>query len=376
MTTCVPKSQIYFLRYYKMTTMDAIDWESTGKDTKIQSKSWVFRLCNYTDKDEQFFKDLTKNYLCYGREVCPTTGTPHLQGCITFSRAYRFSQLKKLHPKAYWSNTKVADAENYCMKDGDYIIQDNRTPKGTRTDLKKAIDVATKDGLKALAHTNPEVFIKYHKGISELLTIIQPERNFKPKVYWLYGSTGVGKTKIISTIFGLSQKDVWFSGDNGKYWDGYENQDTVVLDDFRPDFCAFQTLLKVLDRYPFSVNIKFGTRILNSHFMVITAPTRPTELFENSTSEDIKQLTRRIDHIFELKKGKGVNLHIHTTLLRDKLIFELERNETYKGCFVRPFEKIKPLKPVFTETYKVRNILISTFREEFLKLRLLSSGLF
>lgn len=359
-----------------MDSFDDVDWngDKAKIDTTKQSKSWVFRLCNYTAKDEQFFKDLTKTYMCYGREICPSTGTPHIQGSITFTRAYRFSQLKKLNPVCYWSVAKVKDAENYCMKDQDYVIQDNRLKQGTRTDLTLAVDIARDGGLKALAREKPDIFIKYHKGINELLTFEQPERNFKPKVYWLYGKTGVGKTRIISTVYGLSNSKVWFSGDNGKYWDGYENQDTVVLDDFRTDFCPFQTLLRVLDRYPFTVNIKFGTKVLNSHFMVITAPYDPATLFKDSTKEDIHQLTRRIDHIIELKKGS--NKGILFTLLRDKLIFDLERCDKYKASYVEACVFVKISKVISSDIFKLRNILISTFRTEYNKIRLYSSGRF
>lgn len=89
------------------------------------SRSWCFTLNNYTEKDIQFLKDLEKTYMCVGKEV-GESGTPHLQGYITFNRTYRLPQLKKLMPRAHLEVAKSKDAMNYCMKEGDYIKQDNR----------------------------------------------------------------------------------------------------------------------------------------------------------------------------------------------------------------------------------------------------------
>lgn len=92
------------------------------------SKSWVFTLNNYTEKDETFLSDLEKTYLIYGREV-GANGTPHLQGFITFKCTHRLSAVRKLLPRAHWEIAKSKDAMNYCMKEGDYKIDDRRNGK-------------------------------------------------------------------------------------------------------------------------------------------------------------------------------------------------------------------------------------------------------
>jgi ribosomal protein L32 len=61
-------------------------------------------------------------YLIAGKEVCPTTGTPHLQGYVVLKQDQRMSAMKKLNPRAHW---KIADGSTeqnfvYCSKDGDY----------------------------------------------------------------------------------------------------------------------------------------------------------------------------------------------------------------------------------------------------------------
>lgn len=94
----------------------------------MSSRCWCFTLNNYSSDDEKFLKDITKNYLVYGKEESKE-GTPHLQGFIIFKRTYRLPQLKKLHAKIHWEVAKTPDAENYCMKDQDYYVEDNRKKK-------------------------------------------------------------------------------------------------------------------------------------------------------------------------------------------------------------------------------------------------------
>ena len=65
-------------------------------------------------------------------------------------------------------------------------------------------------------------------------------------------------------------------------------------------FCKFHELLNLLDRYPYRVECKGGSRQFTSKTIVITTPLSPEETWENRTSEDLGQLLRRIDNILFL----------------------------------------------------------------------------
>lgn len=277
-----------------------------------QSKTWCFTLNNYTELDEKFFRDLDKTYLSYGRELAPDTGTPHMQGYIIFRRNYSLIQLKKLHDKCHWEQSKCSDAMNYTFKDQNYYLEDNRK-QGSRTDLKEVANVIKEQGIKTVKDNYPEMYIRYHSGMEKLVQHYTAQRDFKPYVTWIYGPTGTGKTR---TVFEL-EPDLWISGKNLKWWDGYENQKATLFDDFRKDFCTFHELLRILDRYPYTVEVKGGHRILNSPRMYITSCYSPQETYE--TREDIEQLIRRIDKIYFLDKDK--------CLVEKKLIDEDTKSE-------------------------------------------------
>lgn len=254
------------------------------------SKSWCFTLNNPTAVEIKLFKDISCNYGIFGEEV-GESGTPHLQATITFKNATRLGALKKICARAHWEPTKALEAaENYCKKDGNFWIIDNRT-QGSRTDIAGAISALKEGGIKKVIEKNPVEFVKYHAGLEKLAFRLQPQRDFKPEVYWVWGPTGTGKTRAVVQI----EPDLWISGKNLQWWDGYENQEAVLLDDFRKDFCTFHELLRILDRYPYRVAVKGGFRELNSKRIYITSCYPPNEVYH--TREDVNQLLRRIDSV-------------------------------------------------------------------------------
>ena len=260
-------------------------------------RSWVFTLNNYAESDCQRLRDFEKRYLCFGKEV-GESGTPHLQGFITFKRSYRLPQLRKLLPRAHWERAVAADAMNYCMKE-EYEIEDNRKRKGERTDLKTACQTLKEGGLNKLIGEHPEMYVKYSAGFEKLSNIYCQLggglRREKPIVKWLYGPTGVGKTRSVVE----AEDDLWISSKSLRWWTGYRGQESILFDDFRKDFCTFHELLRILDRYPYFVEVKGGARLLTATRIYITSCFSPRDVY--NTREDIGQLIRRIDNIVHFR---------------------------------------------------------------------------
>lgn len=264
----------------------------------MSGRSWCFTINNWNESDYARLFALEKTYLVVGKEISET-GTPHLQGFITFRRTYRLAALKKLVPRAHWEPALTKDAMNYCMKE-DYKIEDNRQ-QGARSDL-KAVALACKKGVLAVVTEFPEAYIKYHGGIDALCLHFSGARDFKPRVIWIYGPTGVGKTRAVVQ----HEPDLWISGKNLRWWSGYENQPAVLFDDFRRDFCTYHELLRILDRYPYTVEVKGGHRALMAKRMYITSCFAPDEVYD--TREDIAQLLRRIDDVIVKVLGQDLIL--------------------------------------------------------------------
>ncbi|AUM61940.1 Rep [uncultured virus] len=265
------------------------------KDDGKSKKTWCMTWHNYTEENIQKIKDLEGiNLLTIGKEVGEAGETPHLQVSMTFKKACRWAQLAKIFKSIHITPAISPDwSHNYCIKEDKYIRIDNRK-QGARNDLKEiATTIATK-GLSTAITERPDVYIKYPRGMEKLDAFYnEKKRDFKPTVYWLYGPSGTGKTRYVYE----HETDLWISGSNLKWWDGYKGQEAVLIDDFRETDCDFKTMIRLLDRYPFRVENKGGTREIYSKRMYITTPYSPKRTF--NTTEELYQLTRRCDYIIK-----------------------------------------------------------------------------
>lgn len=183
--------------------------------SNARSQYWVFTRNNYTELDIPLLSGLYTSelatYVVVGREV-GESGTRHLQGYIELSKRYRFAQIKALLPGYHIEKRRgtAAEASDYCKKDDDFYEMGaiSRPKQGCRTDLGDACE-QIKDGasLKRIAETQPEVFVKYHKGLALLKTALCPvheatthtERRYNFEHDWsktqvFLGPTGCGKT--------------------------------------------------------------------------------------------------------------------------------------------------------------------------------------
>lgn len=94
---------------------------------KVPLKSWCFTVFNpipATEEQVCLLKAVAVR-LVVGREKCPETGTPHLQGYIRFEKSHRFAAVKKALPDgAHIEPRKGSEkqASDYCKKDGDVLI--------------------------------------------------------------------------------------------------------------------------------------------------------------------------------------------------------------------------------------------------------------
>jgi hypothetical protein len=261
-------------------------------------RRYVFTLNNYTADDESRIGtvfDTRCRYGVYGREI-GATGTPHLQGFLIFKESTRFNAVKELlgdrcHIEG--ANGSNDQASEYCKKDGDFV-ESGQIPneRGARTDLYEAIEFLTESrDMVAFKREYPREYIKYPRGFSTLLSYPAREPGNPPYVHWIFGRSGVGKTRYVFAR--ESGVPIWTSIGDLSWFEGYYQQPVALLDDFRGSNCKFSYLLRLLDRYPFTVEYKGGSIPFNSSRIYITSCHAPSTVYDK-LPEDVFQLIRRV----------------------------------------------------------------------------------
>ncbi|ARO38304.1 replicase [Circovirus sp.] len=242
-------------------------------------RKFVFTWNNYTEDDIVKVKEfLTNNckYGIFGKEIAPTTGTPHLQGYANLIKPMRFSTIKKrLHNGIHIEKAAGSDIDNqrYCSKAGEIFETGNPQSQGKRNDLQSVVDTiqsGTTD-IKSLASKHPTTFIKYFRGIKEYLRSVVPiqPRFFKTEVYYYVGLPGTGKSRTALEEARAHAEDSIYYKPRGLWWDGYQQQKCVIIDDFY-GWIKYDEMLKIMDRYPYQVQVKGGFEEFTTEKLWIT----------------------------------------------------------------------------------------------------------
>lgn len=108
-------------------------------------------------------------------------------------------------------------------------------------------------------------------------------------VYW--GKTGTGKSRRAWEEAGM---EAYCKDPRTKFWDGYQVEENVVIDEFRGGIDVAH-LLRWLDRYPVRVEIKGSSRPLVAKRIWITSNISPRQWYPDIDEETMSALLRRLE---------------------------------------------------------------------------------
>lgn len=209
------------------------------------SRDWCF-TCFDTDKALEFSEENVR-YIRYSLEVCPTTNKEHYQGFAIFKRTCRIPKAKlwigggngtHLEPRR---GTRE-EANNYCDKGGTNLFQWGEFEPMTKEQLfRKPIGF--------IKENYPEFYCRYHRGLEKLQQKGDKWRQVEVIVLW--GETGSGKTRQV-----MEQDDVYKIDPPYQWWDGYEGESTLLIDDYKRGCINRGFLLNLLDGYRLRLETK------------------------------------------------------------------------------------------------------------------------
>jgi len=253
-----------------------------------QSKNWVFTWNNpeYDAEPPNVWPDV--RWGVWQHEV-GESGTPHYQGYVVFTKNTRLAWLvEHLPPGIHWmirrgthEEAKAYSTKTETRTHGPWFVNpDDEPQQGKRSDLAEVAEYIKTHNTKETAEAFPSLFIRYNKGLIAYRNIIKfterkvgDEHKTKLIIYW--GIRGSGKSQLAKTqhpgAYALMRPR---TKDGGCWWDGYEQQDTVFIDEFfgwmPPDL-----LCRLVDDGPAQVETKFGTVPFNSKRIIMTSNKDP-----------------------------------------------------------------------------------------------------
>lgn len=236
------------------------------------SRRWCFTLNNYSPEEYAALLLVSCVYAVFGKEV-GESATPHVQGFFVFDKPVKLGGCKKISSRAHWEPARGTSlqASDYCKKDGEYEeIGVCPLPAGDAEKVRwKEARAAAKRG--ALDDVPDDIYIKYYRTLKEIAKDHMPDVPEADDVtgVWLYGEAGAGKSRKARDDYPGAYLKM-----QNKWWDGYQNEDYVILDDF--DSKELGHHLKIwADRYPFVAETKGGAIKIRPKKFIITSNYSP-----------------------------------------------------------------------------------------------------
>lgn len=274
----------------------------------MTSKRFTFTINNPKGVDHEILSDLKCRYICYASEVAPTTGTQHLQGYVVFETNKTLVGTKKVLP--FGAHIEVAkgstqDNIRYCSKEN--------TPyeRGVAPQSNTKIAELSKDKWSAIVHNAKEgnfdaipedVLFRYYNTAKSLA---RDHQKAPPPLetccgLWIYGEPGTGKSHAVQM-----QHPGSFMKPLNKWWDGYQKQELVHLDEIEPSHATWIApyLKKWADKWPFPAETKGSSMTIRPKRIVVTSNYSIDEMgFDVITTAALK---RRYE---EIQKTRDQNI--------------------------------------------------------------------
>ncbi len=274
-----------------------------------RGRHWCLTINNPIDDDypiENWLIDLSIEYLIYGKET-GESNTPHLQMYLCYINRKSLHQCKGDFPRAHIERMRGTplQAALYCKKDQDWqefgILPKTPAEKSSEMLLEqweKAYQLAKEGKIEEI---RKDLLIRYYHAFKRIRQDNPSSPQDLPDVcgQWLFGPTGVGKSY-------RARKDnpIFYDKPINKWWDGYKNQDVVIIDDLglsaSPWIGTF--LKRWADRYSFPAEEKNSTTQIRPQKIVVTSQYRLEQLFQGEVLKALKRRFKTTDVIHWKKK--------------------------------------------------------------------------
>lgn len=238
-----------------------------------------------------------------GKEVGTECGTSHIHVYVEFENARSFASVTKITPRAHVEVCKGSSMENraYVVKDSDFQERGDRslTEKEKGESEKRRWETAF-EAAKAgrIEDIDADIVMRHYGNIKRIQKDFMSKAIDLPdyRSLWIVGTTGSGKT----TLARKSYPDYYTKLPN-KWWDGYSNPATVILEDLDPYKMKMEQLVYELkmwgDKFSFTGETKGGMVSLRPKTFIVTSQYTIDELFRDFDSCTRDAISRRFREV-------------------------------------------------------------------------------
>jgi len=267
-----------------------------------RGRGWCFTWNNYPDDYRSTLDAIECRYIIAGEELAPNTGTPHLQGYVMFAAAKRPTTVMGLFPSCHLSNARGTPTQNveYCRKTR---AVDERANEHVYERGDKPLDPADKGAMEQARYQSAWDFAKAGEiesvdadiRVRLYSSLRRIEKDFMPAVgrldapcgIWIHGLSGAGKSRAVLDAY----PDLYPKPRNN-WWDGYQREEVVLLDDVdRFDVALGGKLKHWADCYPFIGENKGGSLKIRPKKFFVTSQYKIEEIWTDQ--ETVDALKRR-----------------------------------------------------------------------------------
>lgn len=270
-----------------------------------QGKYWIITDYNInveydcnnrnTDFADSFWKSKNIVYSKGQLEKCPTTDKLHWQFTVCYKKKVRPATVKAtLGDGVHCELSSSEKTLDYVHKDESsqgrrWIWGSLPFKRNSSTDWAK-VKNAAKEGRLDDECIPDNVFVCHYASLKKIKMDYMKGEGIEKTVNVFWGPTGVGKSRRAWHEAGL---DAYPKTPTTKFWDGYQGQGNVVIDEFTGQI-EITHLLRWLDRYPVLVETKGSGTVLKASSVWITSNLPPEDWYSTVPVVQLEALLRRL----------------------------------------------------------------------------------
>lgn len=282
-------------------------------------RAYCFTWNNYPEDAFEKLRSLDTIYILATKEVAPETGTPHLQGYCYFPNGKTITAVTRLLPGCHITQARGTAAQNYqyCTKTRpeDQAAGIPASPIGLELGQRPMDqaekgrkgkefwdDVVVKAKAGRLDEIDSNVYVTQYNTLKRIAVdhMQKPDRLEHSDHLWIYGSTGVGKSTAVHDKY----PDVYLK-DLTQWWDGYQGEDIVLVDDMDPYHKGLARHFKLWgDRLPFHCQSKGSANTIRPKRVIVTSQYTPEQVWDDE--ETLAAIQRRFRLVHKVSLASEV----------------------------------------------------------------------